>query len=121
MERVEEGSIKITGGKFSAFMYASDVFFHPKKEFQGLFQGYLLVRVSLTILPPSFIINAIILGLSSHIHWSQHCIGASKKAFNHLQGSKISAQSCNWPDNCLRMRSGIFLIHFNLNVLKKQN
>ena len=46
MERVEEGSIKITAGKFPAFMYASDTVFHPKKEFEGLFQGYLLVRVS---------------------------------------------------------------------------
>lgn len=45
MERVEEGSIKITAGEFPAFMYASNTVFHPKKEFEGLFQGYLLVRV----------------------------------------------------------------------------
>jgi hypothetical protein len=108
MERVEEGSVKITAGEFPAFMYASNIFFHPKKEYEGLFRGYLLVRVSLLFLFIFVIqiIKYLFSGISSHIHGSQYCIRTSTKHIKDLQGPEIPTQKCDWSHDCVCLRSG---------------
>jgi hypothetical protein len=45
MDRVEDGSIKITDEDFPSFLYESETYYDADNEDIGLFRGYLLVRV----------------------------------------------------------------------------
>jgi hypothetical protein len=45
MDRVEDGTIRITDEDFPSFLYENDSVYDPENEDAGLFRGFLLVRV----------------------------------------------------------------------------
>lgn len=47
MDRVEDGAIEITAADPPSFLYKTGTIYDPENEVEGLFRGFLLIRVSL--------------------------------------------------------------------------
>jgi hypothetical protein len=49
MNQVEDGTIEITADDLPSFLYETETDYNPDDEVNGLFRGFLLVRVSLDL------------------------------------------------------------------------
>jgi len=48
MDQVEEGTIEISAADLPSFLYETGTVYNPDNEVDGLFRGFLLVRVSVS-------------------------------------------------------------------------
>jgi hypothetical protein len=49
MNKVEDGTIDITANDLPSFLYATEMDYNADDEVNGLFRGFLLVQVSLSL------------------------------------------------------------------------
>ena len=71
MDQVQDGKFEITSDDLPSFLYETGTVYDPENENDGLFRGFLIVRVStrlsILLLRPQFFF----LGLSAYIHRSR--------------------------------------------------
>ena len=113
MDQVEDSMIEITSDDLPAFLYETGTIYDPDNEAAGLFQGFLLARVSTRLITFDSEHSIIFPGLSAYFYRSCFSDEPKRNWRNKEQGTSSQDHDYHRSDDFLC----VFLDQFYNNIV----